>query len=43
LCFGITCRSDCVEVLVDRGVEMSVIKSFGAFGGEIDWRIWRIC
>jgi hypothetical protein len=21
----------------------SVIKSFGTFGGKIDWRIWRIC
>jgi uncharacterized membrane protein len=30
-------------ILYLGGRELSVIKSFGTFGGEIEWRIWRIC
>ena len=30
-------------ILAIDQMEVSVIKSFGTFGGEIDWRIWRIC
>jgi transposase, IS5 family len=31
------------KALPGNPYDVSVIKSFGAFGGEIEWRIWRIC